>query len=221
MVMEDGRTPRHSTQTEGGVEGGGAGPSADRETEWIRRATGGDGAAFDALVRTYAGVVERVIGRLASDPDDGADLVQETFLRAWQNLRRFTPGAPFRPWLLTIALNCARDHGRRRRRRGTTVALGGELRAGEEEGALDLASDGPGPDACAESEDLRGRAEAAFARLTPDAQAILWLRVREDLSYDEIATVLGVPAGTVMSRLARAREALRVHLETRVTRETR
>ena len=215
MVMEDGRAPRHSTLSEGGVEGGGAGPPADREADWIRRATAGDGAAFDALVRTYAGVVERVIGRLAGDPDDGADLVQETFLKAWQNLRRFTPGAPFRPWLVTIALNCARDHGRRRRRRGTSVPLGSEARSGEgeEREALDLATSVPGPDACAESEDLRGRAEAAFARLTPDAQAILWLRVREDLSYDEIATVLGVPAGTVMSRLARAREALRVLLE--------
>jgi RNA polymerase sigma-70 factor (ECF subfamily) len=213
MVMEDGRAPRHSTLSEGGVEGGGAGAGCDREAEWVRRATAGDGAAFDVLVRTYAGVVERVIGRLASDPDDGADLVQETFLKAWQNLGRFTPGAPFRPWLLTIALNCARDHGRRRRRRGRPVPLAGETHPGEEEAALDLASDVPGPDARAESEDLRGRAEAAFARLTADAQAILWLRVREDLSYDEIATVLGVPAGTVMSRLARAREALRAHLE--------
>jgi RNA polymerase sigma-70 factor (ECF subfamily) len=70
----------------------------------------------------------------------------------------------------------------------------------------------PTPDAHAEGEDLRERAERAFDRLSPDARAVLWLRVREDLSYDEIAVVLGVPRGTVMSRLARAREALRIHL---------
>jgi RNA polymerase sigma-70 factor (ECF subfamily) len=181
------------------------------DSAWIARAQAGDGTAFDALVRTYAPLVHRVIGRLGADPDDCADLVQETFLKAWQGLARFDPAAPFRPWLLTIAINCARDAGRRRRRRPRMEPLDED----EEEGgraARTLRAPDPTPDAIAESADLRDRAERAFDRLSPDARAVLWLRVREDLSYDEIAIVLGVPRGTVMSRLARAREALRIHL---------
>jgi RNA polymerase sigma-70 factor (ECF subfamily) len=188
-------------------------PDLAREAAWIARAQAGDGTAFDALVTTYGPLVHRVIGRLGGDPEDCADLVQETFLRAWQGLPGFTPEAPFRPWLLAIALNCARDAGRRRRRRPRAEPLAEEGGAGEPGGAARvLRAPDPGPDAEAEGEDLRRRAEWAFARLRADAQAVLWLRVREDLSYDEIAAVLGVPRGTVMSRLARAREALRVHL---------
>ncbi|HWN83317.1 MAG TPA: sigma-70 family RNA polymerase sigma factor [Candidatus Udaeobacter sp.] len=186
---------------------------AARDRAWVARARAGDGAAFEALVRTYATLVHRVIGRLAADPDDCADLVQETFLRAWQGLPGFVPNAPFRPWLLAIALNAARDAGRRRRRRPASTPLLFETDEGEVGVAGALADPDPTPAERLEGEDLRRRAEAAFKRLAPDAQAVLWLRVREDLSYDEIATVLGIPRGTVMSRLARAREALRVHLE--------
>ena len=197
------------------LQGSAAGLEAARDRAWVARARAGDAAAFEALVRTYAALVHRVIGRLTADPDDCADLVQETFLRAWQGLPGFLPDAPFRPWLLAIALNAARDAGRRRRRRPASTPLVFE---GPDEGGAGgpaglLADPEPTPAERLEGEDLRRRAELAFARLGPDAQAVLWLRVREDLSYDEIAAVLGIPRGTVMSRLARAREALRVHLE--------
>ena len=186
---------------------------AARDRAWVARARAGDGAAFEALVRTYATLVHRVIGRLTADPDDCADLVQETFLRAWQGLPGFLPNAPFRPWLLAIALNAARDAGRRRRRRPAQAPLVFEGTDEEGLGGVDLEARGPTPAERLEGEDLRHRAELAFARLAPDARAVLWLRVREELSYDEISIVLGIPRGTVMSRLARAREALRVHLE--------
>jgi RNA polymerase sigma-70 factor, ECF subfamily len=184
-----------------------------QEAAWVERAKTGDAGAFEALILAYGALVHRVIGRLSTDPDDSADLVQETFLRAWQGLPGFTPGAPFRPWLLAIALNAARDAGRRRRRRPPAAELVDDLGSDDGPAAIALPSPDPTPEAEAEAAELRFQAERAFARLSPDAQAILWLRVREDLSYDEIATVLGIPRGTVMSRLARAREALRIHLE--------
>jgi RNA polymerase sigma-70 factor (ECF subfamily) len=164
--------------------------------------------AFGALVKAYGGVVTRVIGRLVSDPDDREDLVQETFVRAFTALDKFKLGAPFRPWLLTIALNLARDAWRRRKTHREVVPLVDE--AGAE---MVIPSLDPAPDAVSEGEELRARAEAAFRRLDEDHQAILWLRVREGLEYAEIATVLGIPRGTVMSRLARARAALKVELE--------
>lgn len=178
-----------------------------REAAWVEAARGGEPSAFDSLVRANGDLVYRVIGRLVSDPDDRDDLVQETFLRAYQALPNFRPGAEFRPWLLTIAINLARDALRRRRRRPAASPL-----ADEEGHAIPLPSGEPGPDALLEARDLSGRAEAAFRRLDADAQAILWLRVREGLSYQEIAGVLGIACGTVMSRLSRAREALKQEL---------
>jgi RNA polymerase sigma-70 factor (ECF subfamily) len=174
---------------------------------WVEAARSGDTEAFDCLVRAHGSLVYRVIGRLVNDPDDRDDLVQETFLRAYEALRNFRPGAEFRPWLLTIAMNLARDELRRRRRRPAPSPL-----ADEEGHPIPLPSGEPGPDALLEGGDLRRRAEAAFARLEVEARAILWLRVREGLAYQEIAEVLEIPRGTVMSRLSRAREALRLEL---------
>lgn len=184
------------------------GPEPALEAGWVEAASKGDSSAFGALVHAYGGLVTRVIGRLVSDPDDRDDLVQETFVRAFTALDKFKPGQPFRPWLLTIALNLARDAWRRRTTRPAAVPL-----VDEDGTAVSIPSPDPSPESAAAAEELRRRAEAAFGRLDRDHQAILWLRVREGLEYDEIATVLGIPRGTVMSRLARARAALRRELE--------
>ena len=183
-------------------------PDPGRVAAWVEAARRGDSAAFDALVLTYGQLLFRVIGRMVRDPDERDDLVQDAFVRAYEAMGRFNPGADFRPWLLTIALNRVRDHLRSRRRRPPHTSL-----TGEEGEALPLPAPGPTPEAMAQAEELRTRAECAFGRLNVEAQAILWLRVREGLEYREIAEVLGIPRGTVMSRLARAREALRVELD--------
>jgi len=193
---------------------GGARAAADQGPEpalvagWVEAASKGGSSAFEALVRAYGGLVTRVIGRLVNDPDDRDDLVQETFVRAFTALDKFKRGEPFRPWLLTIALNLARDSWRRRKARPTPVPLVGE--AGT---VVPIPSPDPSPESAAAGEELRRHAEAAFRRLDQDHQTILWLRVREGLEYDEIATVLGIPRGTVMSRLARARAALRREID--------
>lgn len=184
------------------------GPEPALVAGWIEAASKGDSSAFWALVRAYGGFVTRVIGRLVSDPDDRDDLVQETFVRAFTALHKFKHGEPFRPWLLTIAMNLARDAWRRRKTRPAAVPL-----VDEDGVAVPIPSPDPSPESAAVGEELRRRAEAVFGRLDRDHQAILWLRVREGLEYDEIATVLGIPRGTVMSRLARARAALRRGLE--------
>jgi RNA polymerase sigma-70 factor (ECF subfamily) len=183
-------------------------PDPQRVASWVEGARHGDPAAFDALVQAFGPILFRVIGRLVRDPDDREDLVQDTFVRAYEALGRFHPGADFRPWLLTIALNRVRDHLRHRRRRPAHAPLVGE--EGEE---LPLAAPDPSPAVLAEAQELRSRAERAFGRLEVEVQAILWLRVREGLEYREIAEVLGIPRGTVMSRLARARQALRTQLD--------
>jgi RNA polymerase sigma-70 factor (ECF subfamily) len=175
---------------------------------WVEAARRGDAAAFDALVLAFGPLLFRVIGRMVRDPDERDDLIQDTFVRAYEAMGRFHSGADFRPWLLTIALNRVRDHLRSRRRRPPHDPL-----ADGEGTELPLPAPDPTPEAMAQAGELRSRAERAFGRLNDGAQAILWLRVREGLEYNEIAEVLGIPRGTVMSRLARAREALRAELD--------
>ncbi len=184
------------------------GPDPALVAGWIRAAQGGDGEAFADLVRAYGGIVTRVIGRLVSDPDDRDDLVQETFVRAFTGIQSFKLGRDFRPWILTIAVNLARDRWRRRSSAPPTVSLANE--AGE---PIQLPSPEPSAESAAVGEELRERAEEAFQRLDPEARTVLWLRVREGLDYREMAQVLGIPRGTVMSRLSRARQALRAELE--------
>jgi RNA polymerase sigma-70 factor, ECF subfamily len=127
--------------------------------------------------------------------------VQETFLRAWRALDRFDETRPFAPWLLRIATNWSRTQLETRKRRG-----------GEELGD-DLAWSGPSPDEDAEKRQLRDGVNRAVAQLPREQRVVLHLRVVEGMSYREIADTLEMPIGTVMSRLARAREILRGKVE--------
>jgi RNA polymerase sigma-70 factor (ECF subfamily) len=152
--------------------------------------------------------VYRVAYGLTRNPSDADDLAQETFVRAWQAIGRFRVGEPLYPWLARIAVNLAYSLFRRRRRRPETpiepLIEAGHEWAGEDDPARDAAE--------AES---RERLEASFAELKPEHRAVLVLRVVEGMSYDEIAGALGVPVGTVMSRLSRARAELKSRLAAR------
>jgi RNA polymerase sigma-70 factor, ECF subfamily len=179
-----------------------------RETALVRAAQSGDETAFTEIVRHFQRPVYRVAYALTRNPSDADDLAQETFVRAYQAIGRFRAGEPLYPWLSRIAVNLAYSLFRRRRRRPETsiepLVESGRQWAGDDDPA----------ERAAESE-RHERLGAAFATLTPEHQAVLALRVVEDLSYDDIARVLGVPVGTVMSRLSRARAELRARLRAR------
>jgi len=180
-----------------------------REAALVRAAQGGDQAAFGEIVRHFQRVVYRVAYALTRNAADADDLAQETFVRAYQAIGRFRVGEPLRPWLTRIAVNQAYSLYRRRRRRPET-SIEPLVEAGRQWAA---AGDDPA-DRAAEAESHARLAEA-FAGLSPEHQAVLTLRVVEDLPYDEIARVLNVPVGTVMSRLSRARTELRRRLRER------
>jgi RNA polymerase sigma-70 factor (ECF subfamily) len=181
------------------------------ESDLVRRAQSGDTAAFTEIVRRYQRAVVRVAYGLTRNPADADDLAQETFVRAWRAIGRFRVGEPLYPWLSRIAVNLAYSLFRRRKRRPETpiepLVEAGQQWAGNEDPSRDAA----------ESEQKERLAEC-FEELSPEHRAILVLRVMEDLSYEEIAQTLGVPIGTVMSRLSRARSELKSRLEAR-TRE--
>jgi RNA polymerase sigma-70 factor, ECF subfamily len=180
----------------------------DDESPLVRAAQAGDGRAFAEIVRRYQRAMYRVAYGFVRSPADADDVAQETFVRAYQALGRFRVGEPLYPWLARIASNTALSLLRRRRRKPETP-LEPLLEAGQQWG-----TDDDPADRVASAEQARHLREA-MAELKPEHQAVLVLRVVEDLSYDEIAKALAVPAGTVMSRLSRARAELKAKLAAR------
>jgi RNA polymerase sigma-70 factor (ECF subfamily) len=178
------------------------------EADLVRAAQGGDPAAFAEIVRRYQRAVYRVAYALTRNESDADDLAQEAFVRAYRALGRFRAGEPLYPWLSRIVTNLAFSLFRRRKRRPET-ALEPLVEAGMQWG-----TDDDPADKVAERERVQHMQES-FAELKPEHQAVLALRVIEDRSYDEIAKTLGVPIGTVMSRLSRARTELKQRLKAR------
>ncbi|HYM81811.1 MAG TPA: sigma-70 family RNA polymerase sigma factor [Candidatus Limnocylindria bacterium] len=178
------------------------------EADLVRAAQGGDQAAFAEIVRRYQRAVYRVAYALTRNASDADDLAQEAFVRAFQALKRFRAGEPLYPWLSRITTNLAYSLFRRRKRRPETP-LEPLVEAGMQWGVHDDPAD------AAADEEHRRHLRAAFAELKPEHQAVLVLRAIEDQSYEEIAQSLGVPIGTVMSRLSRARAELKQRLRAR------
>lgn len=182
-----------------------AGPGDDA---LVAEAQKGSQAAFGEIVRRYQRAVYRVAWALVRNDADADDLAQEAFVRAWGAIGRFEIGQPLYPWLARITTNLAFSLFRRRKRRPETP-IEPLLEAGKQFGV----DDDPADHAVTDERDANLR--ACFARLSPEHQAVLALRVVQDLSYDEIARALNVPIGTVMSRLARARTVLAKLMEER------
>jgi len=173
--------------------------SAEIELELIARAKQGDRQAFGELVRRHREGVINVVYRMCGDANLAEDAAQEAFIRAWQHLPSYRPRSPFRNWVYRIATNAARDTLRRERE---TVDID----------ELSLATPDAGPETMVEGEERGERVRMAVLALPPASRSVLTLREYEGLSYREIADTLGIPIGTVMSRLNYARNRLRESL---------
>jgi RNA polymerase sigma factor (sigma-70 family) len=171
------------------------------ESELIERAMRGDVMAYEDLVRRYQDPALRTASLLAGDPNDAEEAVQDAFVKAYGALERFRPGAAFRPWLLRIVANEARN---RRRSAGRRAGLA--LRLAEDRRADDAA---PSPEAAVLIRERRSTLLGAIARLRDDDRLIVGYRYLLDLSEAEAAQALGIPIGTAKSRLSRALVRLR------------
>lgn len=167
----------------------------------LARARAGDTTAFAALVRRHQDRVFGFILRMLDARDEAMELTQDVFVRAWQALPGWRPEARFSTWLLQIARNAALDQLRRRR-----VVQFAPLDDG-----MDVADTAPGPEARYASRQRQALLENALQQIAAEHREILLLREIENLSYGELAAVLGIAEGTVKSRLARARAALLEH----------
>jgi RNA polymerase sigma-70 factor (ECF subfamily) len=164
----------------------------------IARARQGDVRAFEEVVRLYQRRVYGVALRIVRAHDVADDVAQEAFVRAWQSLDRFELGRPFGPWVCRIAANLAVNHVRSPRAR----------EEGLPEGRVEIPAPDAGPLAAVLDSEARRVLDEAVAALPAQQRAVFVLRAVEEMSYAEIAGVLGISPGTVMSRLFRARERL-------------
>jgi len=178
-----------------------------RDADLVAKSKSGDTRAFGELVRRYQKPVFRIVLRMVHSQDDADDLTQDTFVRAHRGLKTFKEEFDFHPWLYRIAVNQAINFINRRKRQAAADI--------DEVPELDL-KNGPEPESPLQSAsrgELLGKLERALERLPDDQRTVFLLRVQEGLSYEEIAKSMGTPKGTVMSRLARARMALRKHMD--------
>jgi len=187
------------------------------ETALIARLKAGEMSAFDDLVEEYQSLIYALTFRILNDAEDARDATQETFLKVYRHVSNFRGEASLKTWVCRIAINQARGMDRwwRRRHRDDTTSLDAPLRtlglknASEHTLADLLESDSITPEAEALNRERSRQIECALGGLKKDFRIAVALRDIEGLSYEEIAWVTEVSVGTVKSRIARGREALR------------
>jgi RNA polymerase sigma-70 factor (ECF subfamily) len=178
--------------------------------ELVARTRAGQRDAYGELVRRHQSAVYNIAYRLVGERQTALDLTQEAFVRAFRALDSFDRARPFAPWLHRIATNAALNW--LERKRVPTVPL--------ERDNADRASEIPDeshePERVVIASEQNARVRRAILGLPPRQRAVIELRHFQDLSYDEIATALGIPLSNVKSDLFRARQALRQTLASEI-----
>jgi RNA polymerase sigma factor (sigma-70 family) len=170
------------------------------ESELVERAKKGDTSAYEVLVKRYQGIAQRTAYVVTGDAADAEDATQSAFIKAYYALGRFRSDAAFRPWLLKIVANEARNRRRSAgRREGLRLRLEGD--PPREDAA-------PSPEAAVLAGERRRALVEALNSLKEDERKVIALRYLLDLSEKEMAAAMGVAKGTVKSRLARAMKKL-------------
>jgi RNA polymerase sigma factor (sigma-70 family) len=174
------------------------------EAQLIERTKRGDADAYEALVHAYQGIAFRTAYLITGSTTDAEEAAQDGFVKAFRAIGRFRSGEPFRPWLLRIVANEARN---RRRSAGRRAHLA--LRAAAEQGSGDAV---PSPEDLAAAGERSRDLLAAVDTLPEEQRLIVACRYFLELSEEETAAALGVRRGTVKSRLSRALERLRAEI---------
>jgi len=187
--------------------------AASADWALVQQCASGDEDACTRLVTDHQRMVYQLGLHLLGDPQEAADLSQEVFLRIFRTLAQFRGQSTLRTWIYRIVVNQASNRQRwwRRRRRAQQVALDDHTAA---HGELPESRSYAMPDQVLQQREIAGRVWQALDQLPFDQRAVIVLREIDGLSYEEIATSLGVAVGTVKSRLARARGTLRAALRT-------
>ena len=172
----------------------------------VERVQQGDKSAFDVLVARYQHKVVKLIMRYVRDQAEALDVAQEAFLKAYRALPRFRGDSAFYTWLYRISINTAKNHLVAARRRPLDYNL--DLQDPDQYEMHGKLKTEDTPEGNLLSEEIRETVNRAIEGLPEDLRTVIMLRELEGMSYEEIATAMECPVGTVRSRIFRAREAI-------------
>ena len=184
----------------------------DIDRRLVERVQQGDKMAFDLLVTKYQRKLFRLVSRLVNNQTEAEDVVQETFIKAYRALHQFRGDSAFYTWLYRIGINTAKNFldNQVRRMQVSADANAGQIEPYEE--GENLLRDIDTPESVLASKQIAQTVDIAMDDLPDDLRMALSLREIEGLSYDEIASVMNCPIGTVRSRIFRARESIATRL---------
>jgi RNA polymerase sigma-70 factor (ECF subfamily) len=175
--------------------------AVDQDLELLQRCLSGENSAWEALLRVYTRKIYNFCYRFTGRAEEAEDLTQEVFIKIFQTLRSFDASqGSFSTWLHRVARNHLVDHYRRTRKDRVTASIEDDLETIQEK-----PSPGADPAGHLEVRERKEQLQRGLDRLSPDLREAVVLRDLHDLDYLEIAKVLGVPEGTVKSRINRGR----------------
>jgi RNA polymerase sigma-70 factor (ECF subfamily) len=176
------------------------------DAELVRRVQAGDAKAFDVLVQKYQHKVINLVGRFVSDHAECQDIAQDAFIKAFRAINSFRGDSQFYTWLYRIAANTAKNYlaSRARKSPGYTVDVEDAEHFEGESGLKENSN----PENLLLTDEIERTIFDAIGRLPDDLKSAITLREIDGLSYEEIATVMDCPIGTVRSRIFRARDVI-------------
>ncbi|MDR2325778.1 MAG: RNA polymerase sigma factor RpoE [Acidovorax sp.] len=195
---------------------------SDTDLQLVERTVAGDQRAYELLVLKYQRRIERLIARMVRDTDLVQDIAQETFLRAYRALHQFRGEAQFYTWLYRIAVNTAKKALLDMKR--DPVLTESALQTASEDDETSRPANEPineeTPETVLAAQEIAAAVNAAMEALPEDLRQAVTLREIEGLSYEEIATAMECPIGTVRSRIFRAREAISARVKPLLERQS-
>lgn len=183
--------------------------SDEDDTELIQQIKKGDERAFEELIKRYSNRIINLATRIMGSHDDGWDIAQDVFISVWKNIKSFDTVRDFYPWVRKITINACYEE--LRRRKGHLESSLDDVE--EDEPSIDLPDKTYSPADILDKIELREMVEKALNSLPEHYRVTLWLRIIENLSYEEIAETLNINIGTVKSRISTARKMIQDRLK--------
>lgn len=177
------------------------------ENDIIKKCKDGNREAFNKLVEKYQSQVVNIAYGMLSDKEDAYDATQEVFIRVYKSIGSFKEKSSFSTWLYRITANICSDILRKRQKTTNTISINQVY--DDENKEIDIKDESPMPEEMAEITERQRAVRQAIRELSDEYRAVITLCDIEGMTYDEISQVLGLPSGTVKSRINRARNSLR------------
>ena len=195
-------------------------PVADREADFVAELQAGREEAFEQLVAAYQHPVFNLVAHIVETPADASDVLQDVFVKIYRGIKGYKGDSSLRTWIYRIAVHEALNHRRGWLRRHWREAVSiDDVESASAAVTAEVAANSQGPYQALEQAEREAAVRQALASLSPPYRMVMVLREMEELSYEEIAQVLGLAVGTVKSRLLRGREFLRRKLAAYVGKE--